>query len=106
EPVLGHRLELAPLGEVQLLTRRQVGDRRDAAREIAGGFLGPDAGEVSNMARRFGPAAADERAVTRLEAMQADRDVGQGPREHLPLALDPVRGLEEERDNKAGDGGA
>src|SRR5213594_3639594 len=49
EPVLGHRLELAPLGEVQLLPRQQVSDGRDAAREIAGGFLRPDAGEVSNM---------------------------------------------------------
>src|SRR2546430_8581084 len=41
---------------------------RSAAREIAGGFLRPDAGEVSNMVRRFGPAAADERAVTRLRS--------------------------------------
>src|SRR3989475_7133124 len=81
------------------------GDGRDAARQIAGGFLWPDAGEVSNMVRRFGPAAADERAVTRLEAMQADRDVGKGPREHLPLPLDLVRDRGEERDNRAGDVG-
>src|SRR2546430_233417 len=90
EAVLDHRLELALLGEVELLLGRQVGDRRDAALQVGHGLLRADAGEVPDVVRAVGPAAADERALARLEALGPDRDVGKGPREHITLARDLV----------------
>src|SRR5206468_11983201 len=94
--VFGHRLELALLREVELLTRRQLGDRRDTAREVGRGLLRPDAGEVADVIRRLGPTAAHERALARLEAVQADRDVGDGSREHLTLPRDRFGDLRQE----------
>src|SRR5256886_11227463 len=49
------------------------------------------------MVRRVGPAAAHERALPRLEAVQADRDGGERPREHLSLSRDLVRNLGKKR---------
>src|SRR5205823_10296560 len=58
DALLGHRLELALLGEVELLSRRQVADTGDAACQVGRGPLRPDAGEVPDMVWRVGPAAA------------------------------------------------
>src|SRR5207245_3565659 len=77
EAVLGHRLELAPLGDVELLVLRQLLDGRDAAREVGGGLFRPDAGEVPDVVQRVGPAAAHERALARLEAVSPNRNVGE-----------------------------
>src|SRR5258708_26026086 len=82
EAPFGHRLELALLGEVQLLVRRQVADRRDPATEIDRCLLWPDPGEAPNVGRRLGPATADERALARLETVQADPDLADGDSEH------------------------
>src|SRR5438034_1354784 len=62
----------------------------DAARQVGRGALRPDAGEVPDVVRRIGPAAAHERALVRLEAVQAHRDVGKRPGEHLPLPINFV----------------
>src|SRR5256886_15096318 len=97
----GHRLELAPLGEIDFIPRRKVLNRRDAAREVRRGPLGPHSGEVPDVVRRVGPATVDERAVARLEAVQSDRDVGDWAREHLPLPRDLVGNLGDERDRKS-----
>src|SRR5439155_4140301 len=65
----------------------------------------PEAGEVADVVGRVGPAAAHERAVVRLEAVQADGDVGEWPREHRALPSDLVRDLGEEGGDGAGDVG-
>ena len=57
------------------------------------------------MVRRVGPAAAHERALARLEAVQTDGDLGERPREHRALPSDLVRDLGEEGGDRGGDVG-
>src|SRR6266576_2811029 len=105
DPLLGHRLELAPLGEVEPLPRRQVGDGRDAARQVGRGALWPHAGEVPDVVRRIGPAAGNERALVMLEGVRAHRDIGERPREHLPLPINFVRDSRKKLYDRSGDVG-
>src|SRR5207247_10642088 len=85
DAVLRHRFELACLGEVELLVLRQILDGRDALFEIGSGLLRADAREVTDVVRGVGPAAAHERALVRLEAVQADWEGRERAREHRAL---------------------
>src|SRR2546425_11741943 len=61
---------------------------------------------MADVVRRIGPAAVHERALVRLEAVQADRYVGERPREHLPLAVNFVRDARKKRYYRSRDVGA